>query len=164
MKEKLRVLFQTWDQNLWQAVQKERAEGEVLPRENYQLKIVGQMALLLADLPFPVAATMDIDILHRLPFALIKDLQRILLAEAGMILEEDQALIWMPEDAQYHPLFSGHQVEVSFADSLDVIASKCKFQRLRDKKLIEEYFKFFPEAKFKVKEKGINISWVVGKK
>ncbi len=109
------------------------------------VKIVGQSALLCADLPFPVTATMDLDTVTILPDVVARKLDD-LLSEHGLRLETDSHLIWMPEMTQYKILFDFDCVQVLIADPQSVILSKCKFDRLKDRKLIEDYRRYFPEV------------------
>lgn len=159
MKDIIIKILQKSDTWLQQIVDEAHAHGEVHAIPALQLKIVGQMALLLADLPFPITSTMDIDILHNLPHFASKKLGELFL-DSGLVLESDHHLIWMPEQTVYHPLFDGHYIHAVIADPLHVIASKCKFKRNKDKSLIQSYFKNFPETAKKIEAMKIDITWV----
>jgi len=159
----MQPLFEKWDQELWKKLQEDRQLGELSPKRNFELKIVGQIALLLADLPMEVAATRDIDILHHIPYSQMKGLEKMFL-DVGLVLERDQGLIWMPDDTVYHPLFSGKLAQVYYADALDVMTSKAKYKRSKDKILLRKYFKINSGAKEKIRQLGIDINWVEGKK
>ena len=159
MKDTIIKILQKGDAWLQQIVDEAHAHGEVQAIPKLQLKIVGQMALLIADLPFPIAATMDIDILHNLPHFASKRLGELFL-DSGLVLESDQHLIWMPEQTVYHPFFDGSYIHASVGDPLYVIASKCKFKRIKDKTLIHSYFQNFPDAIQKIEAMKINTAWV----
>lgn len=160
MKNQIIQILQKGDDWLLQHVEEARARGEIQTVPPLQLKIVGQIALLIADLPFPITSTMDIDILHNLPYFALKKLGELFL-DKGLILESDQHLIWMPEKTAYHPLFDGNYIHAVVADPLYVIASKCKFQRGRDKALIKSYFQHFPESRKEIDAMKIDTKWVV---
>ncbi len=152
-------ILKNGDAWLQQLVDEAHAHGDTQAIPPLHLKIVGQMALLIADLSFPITATMDIDILHNLPHFAAKKLGELFL-DSGLVLESDHHLIWMPEQTVYHPLFDGHYIHTEVADPLYVIASKCKFKRSKDKTLIQSYFQNFPEAAEKIAAMKIETAWV----
>ncbi|HBF12204.1 MAG TPA: hypothetical protein DDW49_02245 [Deltaproteobacteria bacterium] len=119
-----------------------------IPKQTVQ--IVGQTALLLADLPFPVTATMDLDVVSPLNYIVQKRLSELLLNE-GMRLENDGHLIWMPQETLYQKILDFPSVEVFIALPEAVMASKLKFHRLKDQKLIQTYLKFFPEKEEEIR-------------
>lgn len=160
MKTQIIQTLQKGDDWLLYQVEDARANGEIQTVPPLQLKIVGQIALLIADLPFPVTSTMDIDILHNLPHFALKKLGELFL-DCGLVLESDHHLIWMPEKTIYRSLFDGHYIHTSVADPLFVIASKCKFQRTRDKALIKSYFQHFPESRKEIEAMKIDTTWVI---
>jgi hypothetical protein len=157
MKNTIIKILQKEEAWLQQMVDEAHAHGDIQVIPPIQLKIVGQMALLIANLPFPIAATMDIDILHNLPHFAAKKLGELFL-DNGLVLESDQHLIWMPEQTIYHPLFDGSYVHASVADPLYVIASKCKFKRAKDKAAIQSYCQCFPEALQKIEAMNIDTA------
>lgn len=159
MKTQIIQTLQKGDDWLLHQVEEARTGGEIQTVPTLQLKIVGQIALLIADLPFAITSTMDIDILHNLPHTALKRLGELFL-DRGLVLESDQHLIWMPNNTLYHPLFDGHYMHASVADPLYVIASKCKFQRARDKTLINTYLQFFPESRKELEAMKIDTEWV----
>lgn len=159
MKTQIIQTLKKGDDWLLQQVEGARVRGEIQTVPALQLKIVGQIALLIADLPFPITSTMDIDILHNLPHYALKKLGELFL-DNGLVLESDQHLIWMPEKTLYRPMFDGHYIHASVAYPLYVIASKCKFQRPRDKALIKAYFQHFPEARKEIDAMKIDTTWV----
>lgn len=159
MKEELKKLFQRFDETLVKEVAERRAAGEIRVTERVYCKIVGQVALLLADLPFDIAATTDIDILFEPPHAFSKTMETICL-DYGLTLESDHRLIWMPEETVYHTLYQGTWVIARFAEAKHVIASKCRFKRDKDKKLIQNYFQCFPESKNEIEKLGVDARWI----
>lgn len=159
MKKGLKKLFQRFETSLKKETAELRAAGGMRPTEKVTCKIVGQVALLLANLPCDVAATTDIDILFEPTYAKNKTLETLCL-DYGLTLESDHHLIWMPKETVYQPLYQGDWVKVFFAEALYVIASKCKFKRDKDKKLIQNYLRFFPESKKQITKMGINLKWL----
>lgn len=159
MKDTILKILQKEDTWLQQLVDEAHAHGDVHAIPALQLKIVGQMALLISSLPFPITSTMDIDILHNLPHFAAQKLGELFL-DNGLVLESDQHLIWMPEQTIYHPLFDGAYIHASVADPFYVMASKCKFKRIKDKALIQSYFQNFPEAIKKIEDMAIDTTWV----
>jgi len=120
-----------------------REEGS-LPLKKQTFKIVGQMALLLSNLPFEITSTMDLDTVSSTNHFVQKELES-LLTEIGIHLETDSHLIWMPKGTQYSQLFDFDWVGVLVADPKSVILSKYKFNRPKDRKLIHLYHHYFPE-------------------
>jgi hypothetical protein len=154
----LRGLFQDLEERLERIQEENRLEG--LPGiKPANLKIVGQAALLLSDLPFPLAATMDLDVLMKGEFVVEQELKKLLEAQ-GIRLESDAHLIWMPSETRYHPWFKRENLSVEVAEAIAVIASKAKFKRPKDKKLIQTYLQCFPENKKKLEEWKIQTDWI----
>lgn len=115
------------------------------------VKIVGQAALLLADLPFPVEGTSDLDVVSSIDHVAQKKLIELLLKK-GMSLDTDSHLIWMPKDTRFKKIFDFPKVEVFVAEPEDVLLSKYKFNRPQDRDLFKDYLKFFPEFEKKMKQ------------
>lgn len=159
MKSFLKKLFEQFESALEKEEKELKKAGGLAPIPKVSCKIVGQMALLVADLPFDVASTIDIDILFEPPYAKTKTLEQLCL-QYGLTLESDHRLIWMPKQTEFHPLFQGRLVKAVYADPLYVIASKCKFKREKDKKLIQNYFSHFLEAEEKITKMEIDTRWI----
>lgn len=123
--------------------------GQRIPKQ--AVKIVGQGALLCADLPFPITATMDLDTVTELPDIVARKLD-MLLSKEGLRLESDSHLIWMPDTTKYTLLFDFDCVQIFIADPQSVILSKYKFNRFKDWKLIESYRHYFPEVDLTIKK------------
>ena len=130
-----------------------RQEGGV-PIERQSFRIVGQIALILADLPFPITATSDLDITTTSPYEVQVKL-RELLKPLGIILDPDGRLIWMPPKTRYHPFYNGRWVEALYADPEDVILSKYKFGRADDEKLIRTYLEYYPGFRKTIDQSGL---------
>ncbi len=114
-----------------------------------EIKVVGQAALLLSDLPFAISGTMDFDIWNPLPYLVQKKLDALLF-ENKMYLDPDGPKAWMPPDTKFQLLFDFPKLQVWVADPESVIASKAKFNRAKDRPLIETYLRFYPQSKGRV--------------
>ena len=122
--------------------------------EKQSLKIVGQAALFLAELPFPITSTTDLDVLVTPPYSVQVKL-RELLAKRGLVLDPDGRLIWMPKGTLYHRFFDSPWVEGLYADPESVLLSKYKFNRPDDRKLIQEYQQYYPGFAKAVEKAGL---------
>ena len=121
----------------------------IIPKQVVQ--IAGQTALILAELPFPVTASMDLDVVSTLNYSVSKKLSELLI-EKGLRLETDGHLIWMPKETQYTTIADFSNVEVQMAKSEFIVASKFKFKRPKDEKLIKAYLEHFPDSKEEIKK------------
>ena len=157
--QKFRAIFATLDKRLMQENKSRKKSGAILIGP-VKIKILGQTALLLADLPFPIAGTMDLDAQMDGDYQARKILSEILLPE-GLYLESDDHLIWMPEETKYHKWYEGNCVTVFMAEAEAVIASKTKYKRQKDKELIRTYLQHFPRAKQRLKDWGISPEWAL---
>lgn len=153
-----KALFKELDRRIVEAAEDQGQSGgfSISP---VKIRILGQTALLLSDLPFPIAGTMDLDARVDGPYAARKILSELLLHE-GLQLESDDHLIWMPENTRFHAFYKGNKVEVSIADAVAVIASKAKFKREKDRELIRNYLRTLPEKKKYLQDWGISWDWV----
>lgn len=121
-----------------------RAGSPVLKK--VMIQVVGQMALLLRPLPFSPTSTMDLDVVSKLDFWVQKTLEGLLL-EKGLHLERDGHLIWMPPDTQYEKILDLPLLELWIASAEDVIASKYRFHRKKDERLLRQYLEAFPQQR-----------------
>lgn len=106
------------------------------------LKLVGQIALLISDLPFEILATRDLDYVGEINHVVRKKLQR-LLQEINLYLETDTQLIWMPDTTTYLPFYEGVYLTVLVAHPRDVLRAKEKFNRPKDKTTIAALKNYF---------------------
>lgn len=155
---KFKVIFEGLDHRIIQENDERKQSGALLILP-VKIRILGQTALLLSNLPFPIAGTMDLDACVDGDYLARKILSELLLPE-GLYLESDDPLIWMPKDTKFYPFYEGGRVDVFIAEAVAVIASKAKFKREKDKKLIRNYLQYFPEAKKRLKSWGISLDWM----
>jgi hypothetical protein len=104
-----------------------------LPKQT--LKLVGQIALLISDLPFEILATRDLDYVGQIDYVVRQKLQQ-LLQKMNLHLETDTQLIWMPSHTLYLPFYVGAFLTVLVAHPRDVLRAKEKFNRPKDKPII----------------------------
>lgn len=159
MKENFIRLFKQLDQQLTEQAAEIRLQGSPAPRLPFTIHIVGQMALLLSNLTIPIASTIDVDAIYPNDYWLTTHLRDALSTE-GLLLESDHHLIWMPTDTTYQPFFEGDALDIRVAYPLFVMASKCKFKRVRDRQLLAHYFAAYPESRTTIENMGIDIKWV----
>ncbi|MCC7345325.1 MAG: hypothetical protein IT573_10340 [Deltaproteobacteria bacterium] len=156
LKKALRGVFQELNDYIGEHNARRFEEGG-LRIEKQVLKIAGQTALFLADLPFPITATTDLDIVVTLPYAVQVKL-RELLKKFGIVLDPDGRLVWMPPDTVYHPYFDSTWVQALYADPEAVMLSKYKFNRPDDRKLLQTYAQYFPGFETAVAKAGLKRS------
>lgn len=113
------------------------------PIAKQTIKLVGQIALLISDLPFEILATRDVDYIGQIDHVVREKLNQ-LLQEMKLHLETDTQLIWMPANTVYLPFYEGIYLSVLVAHARDVLRAKEKFNRPKDAstiKALKNYFK-----------------------
>lgn len=158
LEDRFRTIFRELDQRLAQENREREKRGAIM-LVPVQIKILGQTALLLAGLPFPIAGTMDLDAQIDGDFFAKKALTEILVPQ-GLSLDTDSHLIWIPQDAKFQEWYRGALVRVDLAEPDAVIASKLRFKRSKDKALVEMYLRYFPRAEKRLTEWGLPADWV----
>ena len=158
LKDKFHDIFNRLDEKLFQENEGRRQSGALLISP-VKIMVLGQTALLLADLPFPVAGTMDLDARINGDTLARKMLSEILLPE-GLYLESDDHLIWVPKEANYEEWHKGNLLAVFVAEAVAVIASKAKFKRAKDKGIVRMYLQHFPDSEQRLQEWGVSAKWV----
>ncbi len=81
--------------------------------------------------------------------------------QCGIRLDSDAHLIWMPEDTEYRPWFSGTRVTVLLADPDVIICLKGKIQKATRSPINPKLFRPFPSGERKT-ETMENINKVDG--
>lgn len=155
---KFKAIFEELDKRLIKENEERKKSGAILILP-VKIKILGQTALLLSNLPFPIAGTMDLDARIDGDYLARKILSEILIPK-GLYLESDDHLIWMPKDTKFHKWYEGDWVGVFIAETDAVIASKAKFKRGKDKELIRNYLQYFPRTKKRLQDWGISLDWM----
>jgi hypothetical protein len=153
LKKLLIEVFEGLDRHISEHNQHCNREGGI-NIEKQTLKIVGQTALFLAELPFPLTSTTDLDVLIMPPYSVQVKL-RELLSSHGMSLDPDGRLIWMPKNTKYQRFFDSKWVEGLYADPESIMLSKFKFNRPDDRKLIRDYEQYYPGFAQAVEKAGL---------
>lgn len=139
--ERFSHLFQKLDDDIV-AHNRECVHQNELTIGKQTLKIVGQIALLVANLPFEIVATADVDYLGRIDHVVYQKL-KALLQEMNLHLESDSHLIWMPDDTTYLPFYQGIYITALVAHPRDVLRAKEKFNRPKDATIIRALKNYF---------------------
>jgi len=156
--QQLRLTFQRLDDLLAAENRDRRAAGGSL-LDRVKIRILGQTALLLANLPFPLAGTMDLDATVQGGSWPQKRLGEILLTQ-GLRLDTDSHLIWIPKNSQFRLWFEGIRVKALLIEPDAVVASKARARRPKDKALVRTYLESYPTAAARLKEWGVSYQWV----
>jgi len=125
---------------------KKRAETGTLPLK-CTIKVIGQTALIEAGLKMQLAATMDVDFREQL-HGIVREKLAQFLSEYGKQIDPVGHEAWMPEETEYHEIFSGKFVECFIAIPEYVLISKAKMAPSKNKNLIIEYLGTSPTPLF----------------
>lgn len=139
-------IFEKLDQ--WVGQQNAEATREGLPAiPRCEFRIVGQTALMEANLKIDLASTADVDAMNNATYAVIAKLNDLLQAKG---LEYDQLSneIWMPPESKYVDVFRGTWVVAIRAEPEFVMLSKAKKARAKNKKLLQQYIASSPPRTF----------------
>lgn len=144
-------VFSALDQ--WIARENVRARVEGVPaHRKCTIRVLGQTALLLAEVDLALTTTQDLDAYADYDWAVQQELER-LLAKEGKVLDPHGREIWMPKETQYAPLYDGRYVQALVADPDAVLISKALKAPDKNEALITEYLakgasdRFFELAK-----------------
>jgi hypothetical protein len=112
-----------------------------------EIKVIGQTALLEAEISLHIPATMDVDV-----FANYEDSVRRrfaeLLKENGKELDSVRHEAWMPKETEYESFFDGKWLKTYLAKPEYVLLSKAMKAPTKNKALIVEYLASEPPAIF----------------
>ena len=109
--------------------------------------IVGQVALLIADMDIQIAKTGDLDAFSNAKYAVLAELKK-LLAAINLELESLNDEIWMPSETVYRLFFEGNFVTVHRAEPEYVMVSKAKYALTKNKILLQQYIASSPPEIF----------------
>lgn len=108
------------------SVNKER-HNEGLPGiERAQIKVLGQMALILNEeisQRIPLFSTQDVDALVQGEW-IVTSIFKTLLENNGLQFDFLSTEIWIPDGATYHTIFSGQSLDCEILDPISVLVSK----------------------------------------
>ncbi len=112
--------------NRWMAQRSAEDVAEGLPRlRPCSIRVVGQIALILAEVPLTLAATKDVDCSTR--------------CEPSVRKRFEGHEAWMPNETEFEPIFSGRFVTASFAQPDFVLLSKARMSPQKNRVLLTEY-------------------------
>lgn len=103
-----------------------------------QIRVIGQTALLEANLDLEIAATMDVDLIEQIEHG-VKEKFAELLREEGKILDPVGHEAWMPKETEYDEIFKGQWLTGFIAKPVFIILSKAKHAPEKNGNLIAEY-------------------------
>jgi hypothetical protein len=109
--------------------------------------IVGQVALLIANMDIQIAKTGDLDAFSNAKYAVLAELKK-LLAVINLELETLHDEIWMPPETVYLLFFEGDFVTVHRAEPEYVMVSKAKYALAKNKILLQQYIASSPPEIF----------------
>jgi hypothetical protein len=114
-----------------------RAEGLLLIRP-FEIKVVGQTALLEQATRLTLAATVDVDVVASYEHVVEQEFRR-LLEGRGRQLDPVGHEVWMPGDTLYRALYTGDYATLRVAELEAVLVSKALKAPLKNRTLITEY-------------------------
>jgi hypothetical protein len=123
----------------WVVEQNFEAEQEGLaPIERCTIRVLGQAALMEADLPLALASTQDVDVRADCTDSVQKKFEE-LLRRRGRTLDPLGHEAWMPRETRYRPIYDGRQIRLSIAEPEAVLLSKALKAPSKNRSLITEY-------------------------
>lgn len=127
------------DLDRWVARENARAWSEgVPPYKACTIRVLGQAALMSANVDLALTATRDLDAYADYEWAVQQEFER-LLAKEGKLLDPHGNEVWMPPETRYKPLYEGRYVKAFVADPDAVLVSKALKAPRKNKALITEY-------------------------
>lgn len=134
----------------------ERVEEGMLSMSACEIKVIGQTALIEAEVSLHVPATMDVDV-----FANYEDPVRrkfaALLKAKGKELDPVGHEAWMPKETKYEVFFTGKWLKAYLAKPEYVLLSKAMKAPKKNRALIVEYLASEPPAIFFELAKKYNV-------
>ncbi|MGZ3723321.1 MAG: hypothetical protein ACXVA9_10340 [Bdellovibrionales bacterium] len=103
-----------------------------------EIRVIGQTALLEANLSLEIAATMDVDLIDQIEHT-VKEKFAELLREQGKVLDPVDHEAWMPTETEYVEIFAGRWLSGFLARPVFIILSKAKYAPEKNGNLIAEY-------------------------
>jgi hypothetical protein len=132
----------------WVIDQNVAAASEGLPRHrSCTIRVLGQTALLEAELPLRLATTRDVDVRADYDDAVRREFER-LLAAAGRELDPVAHEIWMPRETRYLEFYAGNLVRLELAEPEAVLVSKALKAPQKNAPLLTEYLALGPSERF----------------
>jgi hypothetical protein len=142
----LTPLFKVLDEWIMDENKKSQKEGFV-PLKPCEIYIIGQTALIEADLKFHLAATMDVDVYRELEYSIKKQFESLLKAE-GKELDPVGHEAWMPEETKWISLFEGQFVRGFISKPEYIMVSKALKAPKKNHTLLIDYIASEPPDLF----------------
>lgn len=125
-----------------------QASREGLPAiSKCEFRIVGQTALLEANLKIDLASTVDVDAMNNAAYSVTAKFNELLNAH-GLEYDKLSNEIWMPAETIYADLFRGISVVATRAEPEFVMLSKAKKAPTKNKVLLRQYLAASPPKRF----------------
>jgi hypothetical protein len=142
----LAQIFARLDQ--WISIENQAVNTEGFrPLPKSVFKVVGQAALMEANLEFSIAATVDVDILNNAKHEVVAKLNELLIAE-GLELDPLSNEIWMPDETSYIDLYRGDWTHALLAETPYIMVSKALKSPDKNKILLRNYVAHRPPKVF----------------
>lgn len=125
----------------------ERAEEGMLSISACEIKVIGQTALVEAEISLHIPATMDVDVFANYEYSVRRKFAG-LLKENGKELDPVGHEAWMPKETEYEIFFFGKWLKAYLAKPEYVLLPKAMKAPKKNKALIVEYLASEPPAKF----------------
>ena len=142
----LKKVFKALD--TWIEAQNEEREQEgMLKLGICEIRVLGQTALIEANLSIHVPATMDVDVFAKCEHSVRRKFED-LLKEIGKELDPVGHEAWMPKETEYDDFFTGKWVNAYLAAPEYILISKAKKAPTKNRALLVEYIASGPPKKF----------------
>lgn len=115
-----------------------RNQAGTLPLDRATFRVLGQTALIEAQVDLDIPATLDVDAYTQASQVITNVLDQ-LLQLSGRSWDKHSGEIWMPEETEYIPFYNGGYVEASLAKLEYVLLSKAIKAPKKNHDLITEY-------------------------
>ncbi len=133
----LKSIFEKLDQ--WVAEQNDEAKNQsFIPIQKSTFYVVGQSALLEANLDLDIAATVDVDALNNAGFSVLEKFGALLELE-GLEYDRLSNEIWMSPETRYAELFQGKWISAFLALPEFIMLSEAKMNMQKNRALLREY-------------------------
>ena len=139
LKKQLETIFTDLNERI-DAINKERREDGGRHISKAEVKLLGQMSLLVNDkvsMLLSLAQTADMDALLDMDPLVKKELTEIL-KKQGLIYDEDSPKVWIPKGTKYEDVFDFKNVRVKSIDPESALVSKAVKAPKKNKHLIRE--------------------------
>ena len=103
-----------------------------------QIRVIGQTALIEANLKLEIVATMDVDLMDQIEHTIGQQFEELLKA-FGKTVDPVGHEAWMPQETEYHEIFKGDWLIGSLAKPVFIVLSKAKFAPEKNRNLIVDY-------------------------